>query len=173
MKPIKNIPQLALVFLLLLHAAAGQIAKSIPFTPDGIRSITGKNLCDFSGEFPERFGVYLDGRKDNSVDYRERDGVSAVFLLSVPTDRCGVVDAILDLTLLVRKGESVEFKCYTSREGGTTWAKWGHVIGLADNENGRKQFVKPRLAWRVDIAKKRFEELQGQSVTCDTDGYKN
>ncbi len=103
MKPIKNIPQLALVFLLLLlflHAAAGQIAKSIPFTPEGIRSITGKNLCDFSGDFSERFGVYLDGRKDNSVDYRERDGVSAVFLLSVPTDRCGVVDAVLDLTPL-------------------------------------------------------------------------
>ncbi|MGB7668940.1 MAG: hypothetical protein WBL66_16920, partial [Candidatus Acidiferrales bacterium] len=114
---------------------------------------------------------YLDGRKENLVHYQERDGITAVFLLSKPTDKCGVVDAALDLTRLIRKGESIEFKCYTAHEGGTTPGKWGHVIGLADNHGGSKRFVRARLAWKVDVMEKRFEELKGQWVTCDTAGY--
>lgn len=157
--------------MLLSICVFGQTSRRIPFTATSIRSIVGKNVCDFQGEFPEQFGVYLDGRKENQVHYQERDSIVAVFLLSRPTGRCGVVNAELDLTPLVRKGETVEFKCYTTREGGTTWKKWGHVIGLADNENGLKRFVKARLAWRVDVKEKRFEELKGQSVTCDTSGY--
>jgi hypothetical protein len=151
--------------------AAGQTTNGIPFTPEGIRSITGKNVCDFQGEFPEQDGVYLDGQKNILVHYQQRNGVIAVFLLSRPTGRCGVVDAALDLTPLIRKGESVEFKCYTAHEGGTTWEKWGHVIGLANNENGLKRFVKARLAWRVNTQERQFQELKGQSVTCDTSGY--
>jgi len=121
----------------------------------------------------ERFGVYLDGAKEHSVDYRQRDGVIAVFLVSNPTGNCGVVDAALDLTRLVRKGETIVFKCYTSKEGGTTPEKWGHVVGLADNHKGTLRTVKARLAWRVNIGEKRFEPLDGQSVTCDTSGYAN
>jgi hypothetical protein len=157
--------------VLLSIFALGQTTRRIPFTAKGIRSIVEKNVCDFQGEFPEQDGVYLDGRKENAVHYQQRDGIVAVFLLSRPTGRCGVVDAALDLTPLVRKGETVEFKCYTAHEGGTTWGKWGHVIGLADNENGLKRFVRARLAWRVDVKEKRFEELKGQPVTCDTNGY--
>ena len=157
--------------VLLSIFALGQTTRRIPFTAKGIRSIVEKNVCDFQGEFPEQDGVFLDGRKENAVHYQQRDGIVAVFLLSRPTGRCGVVDAALDLTPLVRKGETVEFKCYTAHEGGTTWGKWGHVIGLADNENGLKRFVRARLAWRVDVKEKRFEELKGQPVTCDTNGY--
>ena len=157
--------------LLSVGAALGDTSSRIPFTAAGIRSITGKNVCDFQGEFPEQDGVYLDGQKNILVHYQQRHGVIAVFLLSRPTGRCGVVDAALDLTPLIRKGESVEFKCYTAHEGGTTWEKWGHVIGLADNNNGLKRFVKARLAWRVNTKEKRFEPLEGQSVTCDTSGY--
>ena len=159
--------------LLSIGAAMGETNSKIPFTPAGIHSITGKNLCDFQGKFPEQDGVYLDGRKDNAVHYQQRNGIIAVFLLSRPTDRCGVVDAALDLTSLVRKGETVEFKCYTAHEGGTTWEKWGKVIGLADNHGGLDRFVRARLAWRVNIPEKRFEELKGKSVTCDTSGYAN
>jgi hypothetical protein len=158
---------------LLSICASGQTTERIPFTATNIRSIIGRNICEFQGEFPEQFGVYLDGRKENSVHYQQRDGIIAVFLLSKPTGRCGVADAALDLTPLIRKGETVEFKCYTAHEGGTTWAKWGHVIGLADNGNGLKRFVRARLAWRVDVKEKRFDELKGQSVTCDTGGYTN
>ena len=112
----------------------------------------------------------LDHKKEHAVQYRERDGIIAVFLLSRPTLHCGVVDAALDLTPLIRKGEAVEFKCYTDREGGTTWGKWGHVVGLADNQGGRKRFVTARLAWRVNINEKRFEEMKGEAVRCDTSG---
>src|SRR6267143_5375428 len=157
--------------VLLSIFALGQTTRRFPFTAKGIRSIVEKNVCDFQGEFPEQDGVYLDGRKENAVHYQQREGIVAVFLLSRPNGRCGVVDAALDLTPLVRKGETVEFKCYTAHEGGTTWGKWGHVIGLADNENGLKRFVRARLAWRVDVKEKRFEELKGQPVTCDTNGY--
>jgi hypothetical protein len=157
--------------LLSIGAALGQTASGVPFTAAGIRSITGKNVCDFQGKFPDQFGVYLDGRKDNAVHYQQRDGVMALFLLAKPTGRCGVVDAVLDLTPLVRKNENIEFKCYSAREGGTTSKEWGHVIGLADNKNGRRRLVKARLAWRVNIEEKRFEDLEGQSVTCDTSGY--
>jgi len=157
--------------LLSICVARGQTTSGIPFTPEGIRSITGKDVCDFSGQFPEQFGVYLDGRKDNAVHYQQRDGLIAVFLLSKPTGRCGLVDAVLDLTPLVRKGENVEFKCYTAREGGTAPSKWGHVIGLADNKNGLRRFVRARLSWRVNTQERQFQELKGQSVTCDTSGY--
>jgi hypothetical protein len=157
--------------LLSIRVARGQTTNGIPFTPEGIRSITGKDLCDFSGQFPEQFGVYLDGRKDNAIRYQQRDGLIAVFLLSKPTGRCGLVDAVLDLTPLVRKGENVEFKCYTAREGGTTREKWGYVICLADKKNGLRRFVKARLSWRVNTQERQFQELKGQSVTCDTSGY--
>lgn len=163
---------------------SGQTTPRIPFTPDGIRSILGKDVCDFQGaERPEEwhtYGVYLNRAKRYVVDYKERDGVAAVFLLSRPnlifrpskaTLTCGVVEASLDLTHVIRKSETLAFKCYTSHEGGTTWGKWGHVIGLADNENGAKRFVKARLGWRVDVKEKRFEELKGQPITCDTSGY--
>jgi len=159
--------------LMSTSVAPREMTNGIPFTTAGIRSITGKDVCDFSGQFPEQDGVYLNGRKDNVVHYQQRDGVIGVFLLSKPTGRCGVVDAALDLTPLVRKGENIEFKCYTAHKGGTTLKKWGHVIGLADNENGRKRFVRARLAWRVNVQNREFEELKGQAVTCDTSGYTN
>ena len=162
-------------------AASGQTAPRIPFTRAGIHSIVGNNLCDFQGEgWQDTYGVYLDHAKRHSVDYRERDGVVGVFLLSRPTLvfrsgkstlTCGVVDASLDLTHVIRKDEMIAFKCYTAHEGGTTWGKWGHIVGLADNDNGQKRFVKARLAWRVDIHGRRFQELKGQSVTCDTSGF--
>lgn len=157
---------------LLSISALGQTPKRIPFTAKRIRSIVGQNVCDFQGEFPEQFGVYLDGRKENAVHYQERDGTTAVFLLSRPTARCGVVDAALDLTPLIQKGETVEFKCYTAHEGGTTWGKWGHVIGLANNHDGLERLVHARLAWRVNVKEKRFEKLH-DPVTCDTSGYTN
>ena len=124
--------------------------------------------------------MYLDHAKRYSVDYRERDGVVGAFLLSrptlifrsgKPTLTCGVVDASLDLTRVIRKGEDVEFKCYTTHEGGTTWGKWGHIIGLADDDNGLKRIAKARLAWRVDVVQKRFEQLKNEPVTCDMTGY--
>lgn len=137
-----------------------------------MRSIVGKNVCQLNGyRFFEGVGVYLDFAKQHSVDYTVHEGIAAVFLLSKPTEHCGVVDAVLDLTRQIRKGENAEFKCYTAHEGGTTWGKWGHIIGLANNDNGLKRFVKARLAWRVDVKENRFEELKGQSVTCDTTGY--
>jgi hypothetical protein len=166
-----------------MMSASGQTAPRIPFTPDGMRSILGKNLCDFQGEeWEATYGVYLDHAKRHLVDYRERDGVVAVFLLSKPTLifrsnkptlTCGIVEASLDLTHVIRKNESFIFKCYTAHEGGTTWGKWGHIVGLADNDNGLKRFVKARVAWRVDTQKRQFEELKRQSVTCDTSGYTN
>lgn len=125
---------------LICTGTFAQTTHKIPFTPAGIRSIIGKNVCQFSGwRFFEGDGVYLDFNKTHSVDYKVHEGVGAVFLLSKPTDHCGIVDAVLDVTRLTRKGEGVEFKCYTAHEGGTTWPKWGHIIGLANNDNGIRQ----------------------------------
>lgn len=170
--------------VVFVTCASAQTAPRIPFTPDGIRSSLGKDVCDFLGaESPEEwqtYGVYLDRAKRYLVDYKERDGVAAVFLLSKPnlvfrsnkaTLTCGVVDASLDLTRVIRNDDTFAFKCYTAHEGGTTSSKWGHVVGLADNDNGLKRTVQARLAWRVDVQEKRFEMLKGQSVTCDTSGY--
>ncbi|MFI5126967.1 MAG: hypothetical protein WBE21_12020 [Candidatus Acidiferrales bacterium] len=160
--------------MLSANRAFGQSDGTIPFTSAGIRSIVGKNVCQFEGaKFLAGVGVALDLGKQYAVEDRENDNdsVVGVFLIQKPTLRCGIVDASLDLTRLARKGEAPEFKCYTAHEGGTTWPKWGHIIGLADNDNGLKRFVKARLAWRVDVKEKRFEELKGQSVTCDTAGY--
>jgi hypothetical protein len=160
-----------LLTLVVSLIAVGQSAPNIPFTPEGIRSIPGKDICSFEGGPFAGVGVYLDGAMTNSVDYNERGAIIAVFLLSKPTSRCGTVEAALDLTHVIQKGESVEFKCYTKHEGGTTWAKWGHVVGLANNHRGTQRFVKARLAWRVNVGVKRFEPIDKESVTCDTNGY--
>jgi hypothetical protein len=162
---------LIVAYPLVQHADAAD-EHGIPFSSAGFASLSGKNLCDLQGEFYEKIGVYLDGKKEQAVKYLERDGTRAVFLLGRPlTDNCGIVEAVLDVTTLMREGETAEFKCYTEREGGTTWAKWGHVIGLANNQKGRKRFVTARLAWRVDVKQKRFEQLRVRRVTCDTTGY--
>jgi hypothetical protein len=159
----------ALVFGCYVSLSRGQ--TRVPFTPSGISSLTGKDICSLDGEFPKQLGVYLDVGKEHAVQYREREGVVAVFLLSKPTLHCGTVDAGLDLTRLIRKGETVEFKCYTKREGGTTWGKWGHIVGLANNDEGRERLVTARMAWRVNINGKRFEAIKGETVHCDTSGY--
>lgn len=149
-------------------------AHKIPFISAGIRSIVGRNICDFEGQQTMAgVGVDLDLKKDYAVEDLVSDdsAVWGVFLIRKPTLRCGIVDASLDVSFLIRKGEEVAFKCYTAHEGGTTWPKWGHIIGLADNQNGTKRVAKARLAWRVDVKEKRFEELKGRSVTCDMTGY--
>jgi hypothetical protein len=158
---------LSLVLIPFSYANGGEV----PFTHEGIVSLKGKNICDLQGEFPVGYGVYLNHQKRYVLDYRERDGVYTVFLLSKPSTNCGLVEAVLDLTPLVKTGENIEFKCYTRHEGGTTWGKWGHVIGLANNQHGMKRFVRARIAWRVNIKKKRFEEIKDEKVECDTSGY--
>jgi len=155
--------------LLISFASANE--GDIPFTSAGIASLRGKNICDLQGEFPVGVAIFLDHKKQYVLDCRERDGVYAVFLLSKPSKNCGLVDAVLDLTPLIKAGESLEFKCYTGTEGGTTWGKWGQIIGLANNQQGRKRFVSARLAWRVNVKEKRFEEINGEKVECDTAGY--
>ena len=157
--------------ILLISSYYSASAGDIPFTPAGLASLRSKNICDLQGEFPIGVAVYLDRQKENAIDYRERDGVYALFLLSKPLQRCGIVDAVLNLTPLIKQGEKAEFKCYTDREGGTTWGKWGHVVGLANDQGGTKPVVKARLAWRVNIKEKRFEEIHGPTVRCDTSGY--
>jgi|SRR6266566_7487076 len=165
--------QLLLAMIALVPFSSGY-AQDVPFSPSGIASLTGRDICTLQGEFPKTMGVYLDHQKRNQVQSRERDGIVAVFLLSKPSSRnCGLVDAALDLTPLIRPNETVEFKCYTRHEGGTTWGRWGHVVGLGDNHGGTKRLVRARLAWRVDVAGKKFEPLTGQTVTCDTTGYEN
>jgi hypothetical protein len=147
-------------------------AGDIPFTHAGIASIEGKDICQFKGDFPSKVGVYLDGRKDHVVKYLERDGMMVLFLLGKSlSENCGIVEATLDLTPLMKKGETAEFKCYTDTEGGITWNKWGHVVGLADNQGGRRRFVSARMAWRVNIPEKRFELIRKKTVQCDTSGY--
>ena len=166
--------QIIMVGVLAVCCSALLASQSvIPFTPAGIASLPGKDVCSLGEEFSKRLGVYLDLAKAHAVQYQERDGIIAVFLLSKPTTHCGIVEASLNLTPLLRKGETVEFKCYTNHEGGTTWGKWGHVVGLANNDKGQKRLVKARLAWRVDIANKRFQPITGEAVQCDTSGYKD
>lgn len=142
---------ISLLGALLYTAAYGQTTHKIPFTSAGIRSIVGRDICDFVGhQTMAGVGVHLDLKKEYAVeDLVSDDGdVAGVFLIRRPTLRCGTVDASLDLTPWMRTGEDAEFKCYTTHAGGTTWPKWGHIIGLADNKNGAKRFVKARLAWR-------------------------
>ncbi|MEQ1741458.1 MAG: hypothetical protein ABL869_03015 [Candidatus Nitrotoga sp.] len=141
-----------------------------PFTSEGLNTLKGKDICSIEGEFSGELGVYLDGHKDYSVVYRERDGVIAAFLLSHPTNNCGKVEAVLNVTKTIKKEEFIEFQCYTKHEGGTGWEKWGHVIGLVNNDKGNKRFVTARVAWRVNVEKKRFEKIS-KKTECDTIGY--
>jgi hypothetical protein len=141
-------------------------------SPAGIASLKGKDICEVKGDFYAKVGVYLDGKKEHVVTYLSRDGMTVLFLLGKPlSDNCGIVEDALDLTLFIKGEETPEFKCYTVAEGGATWTKWGHVIGLADNQRGTKRLVKARLAWRVSIAEKRFEAIHDKPVRCDTTGY--
>jgi hypothetical protein len=141
----------------------------VPFTSAGIASLPNLDVCSLQGKFPDKFGLYLDDKKEYAVQYRERDGVIAVFLLkdSVPPRYCGIVNAALDLTPLIRNGEDPLFKCHVNSEGRT---RWGHVVGLGDNKEGHKRFVVARLAWRVNTKEKRFEKIE-EPVTCDASGY--
>jgi hypothetical protein len=162
------------IAVLVSISCAYATAGDVPFTPAGIASLRGRDICELQGSFYSKVGVYLDGRKEHAVKYLERDGTLVVFLLSTPlSDNCGIVDAFLDLTPLIKSGENAEFKCHTDTEGGSTWAKWGHVIGLADNQRGRKRFVAARLAWRVNVSEKRFEPINKKPVRCDTTGYED
>jgi hypothetical protein len=162
---------LAVVLIWIGSALTARGQDKIPFTPTEIAASLGKDICSFGEQFPKQEGVFLDSANQHAIEYREHDGIIGVFLLSKPTTHCGIVDARLNLTPQIRKGETVEFKCYTNREGGTTPGKWGHIIGLANNHSGQKRFVKARLAWRVDIENKRFEPITGEVVQCDTSGY--
>lgn len=155
----------------LLIATASAHGGDVPFTSSGLALIKGKDICELQGEFHVGTGVFLDERKQYALDYRLRDGVHAAFLLSKPSTTCGIVYAVLDLAPIIKPGETLEFKCYTNKDGGTTWGQWGQIIGLANNNEGRKRYVKARLSWRVNVKEKRFEELKGEDVECDTAGY--
>jgi hypothetical protein len=161
-----------LLMSIFLIMVGDLLAQEVPFTPDGIASLTGQDICKLQGEFPKTMGVYLDRQKQHAIQSREREGIVAVFLLSKPSSRnCGVVDASLNLTPLIKGSETPEFKCSSGKEGGATWGRWGHIVGLADNQSGKKRYVKARLAWRVNVPAKRFEPITGNVVTCDTSGY--
>jgi hypothetical protein len=159
------------VALSFVCVTSGQTtSQGVPFTSAGIASLPDRDICSLQGEFPKQFGLYLYDKGQHAIQYRERDGVIALFLLenSVPPRYCGTVDAILDLTNL-RKGEEIPlFKCHVNSEGRT---RWGRVVGLGDNQRGHKRFLVPRLAWRVNIKEKRFDEIKGEPVTCDASGY--
>ena len=156
-------PKYSLTMCMILAGLCYGEGGDIPLTRAGIASLKGKDICALQGEFPQGIGVYLDHRKEHALDYRVRDGVFSVFLLSRPsTGNCGVVDAVLDLTPLVRTGEKLEFKCSADHEGGTRWGKWGHVIGLANNHGGTKRWVNARLAWRVNVKQKQFGKLHNK-----------
>jgi|SRR5579862_1726806 hypothetical protein len=162
-----------LTTVLVLISFAYANAGDVPFTPAGIASLKGRDICELQGTFYSKVGVYLDGRKEQAVKYLERDGMIVVFLLGKPlSDNCGIVHDVLDLTPLITSGENVEFKCQTDTEGGATWKKWGHVIGLANNQRGTKRFATARLAWRVNVIEKRFDPIK-KPVRCDTSGYED
>jgi hypothetical protein len=164
----------SLIFVVILISSNCAFGQQVPFTSAGIASLRGKDICDLQGQFPEQLGVYLDRRKEHAVQYRERDGVVALFLLAKPSSaNCGIIEAVLDLTPVIKVGETPEFKCYTDHEGGATPGKWGHVVGLADNQRGTKRFVKPRVAWRVNVKEKRFDKIDDKATECDTRGYED
>ena len=142
----KRSPSLVLFLGIALSFACGAPGQTnvqdIPFTSAGIASLPGRDICNLQGEFPKQFGVYLDNKKEHSVEYRERDGVIALFLLeqSLPPKYCGIVAATLDLTSLRKDEEVPLFKCHVNNEGRT---RWGHVVGLGDNQHGHRRFLSP------------------------------
>ena len=160
----------SLASLLVSVGLAQTAQQKVPFSSAGISSVVGHDVCSLEGEFPQQFGLYLDDKKEYAVQYMERGGVIAVFLLenSPPPRYCGIVDAALDLTPLRKKGEDPLFKCHVNSEGRT---RWGRVVGLGDNQRGHKRFLVPRLAWRVNTKEKRFDEVKNEPVSCDASGY--
>lgn len=155
---------LAMVFL-----PATSMAGSIPFDSSGIVAIRGKSICEFSGDFYKRLGVVVGRKGDYSVEYRERDGITGIFLVRGDTapDYCGTV---LDSRLVAPKapGDVVLFKC---RIEGEPYKGWGYIVGTGDNDEGKRRFVTSNLSWTVDIEHGAFHELVGKKVVCDTTGY--
>jgi len=158
------------IILMTCSLLFGAGVGDVPFTSAAIASFPGKDICSLQGKFPKKFGLSLDDKWEHSVEYRDRDGVIALFLLgkSGPPTYCGIVHAVVDLTPLIKPGEIPYFKCHIDSEGPT---KWGNVVGLANNHSGKRRFVKARLAWKVNTKEQRFEEVKGQAVSCDTSGY--
>ena len=158
------------IFFVICGLTLGATQGDVPFTSAAITSLPGKDICSLQGKFPKGFGLSLDDKWEHSVEYRNRDGVIALFLLgkSGPPNYCGTVDAVVDLTPLIKPGEVPYFKCHIDSEGPT---KWGNVVGLANNHSGKRRFVKARLAWKVNAKEQRLEEVKGQAVSCDTSGY--
>ena len=70
-----------LTTVLVLISFAYANAGDVPFTPAGIASLKGRNICELQGTFYSKVGVYLDGRKEHAVKYLERDGMIVVFIV--------------------------------------------------------------------------------------------
>lgn len=156
--------------VLITAARCFATSPGVPFTSEGIASLPGKDICTLQGKFSTVAGRSLDAKWEHSVEYRYRDGVIALFLLgkSGPPTYCGIVDAVVDLTPLIKSREVPYFKCHIDSAGPI---RWGKVVGLADNHAGKRRFVKARLAWKVDAKERRFEQLKEGRVSCDTSGY--
>lgn len=144
-------------------------AGQIEFSQAGIAEIRGKSICEFAGDFSKRLGVLVDGEERYSVEYRERDELIAIFLLSDsrPPDYCG---SVLDSKVITpkHKGDTVLFKCRLKNHANPGW---GHIVGLGDNHLGQLRYVTASDAWKVDIKSGSFEKINGNSVVCDASGY--
>lgn len=167
---MRSVHLLWFVFIPFFSFSISSIASGqIEFSKDGIQKIKGESICEFTGEFYKRLGVFTDSSKKYSVEYREREGITALFLLvdSHPPDYCGQVinSQIVPIT---HRGDTVLFKC---RIKGQPDPGWGNIVGLGDNHLGRLRFVTVSTAWQVDIERGSFQKVEGKIVICDASGY--
>jgi hypothetical protein len=149
--------------LLILWVVGVASSGDVSLSESGLASLQGKARCLQKRDF----AFQIDEKRGSALVQVDSD---AVLLLANahPPEYCGRVEAILDLTRLARQGEIAYFKSRIESKGHT---RWGRVIGLGNNHQGKKRFITARLAWRVNIKERRFADIEGQRVTCDTTGF--
>lgn len=144
---------------------------SLPFASSAAAPSEGKLLSESSCDVREGPGTGMFHRPLNdpslhALEYRKLGRRQVVLLLSHDHDGCGEIVAALWLPRH-RRGESIEFEC--GRKGAALDPA-AHVIGLANNDKGRRKFAAARMAWKVDLDQNSFSRITGR-VVCDTSGY--
>jgi hypothetical protein len=71
----------------------------------------------------------------------------------------------------IKADESVEFNCKIKKQQHNTDNN-NIIVGIARNNFGKKRFVKPSLAWRLDLDKMTFVNVKTSNIICDTRGYR-
>ncbi len=133
-------------------------------------SYVGYSTCRLNPSFnPGMFRLPIENIKPGyAIEYRRINKQKCLLIIDGVKVIGGCGRIIKQFRLpKIRSGESVQFNCITKEHHQDN----NIIIGIALNKNGRVRFVKPRLAWSLNIDKIDFDKISSTNVICDTIGY--